>query len=369
LRICRIDCSRHRIALDPALLATWDPQPRAVFEIDLVRVEAEDGSVGVGSGDPMPGLEQQTSLFLGEDALDLERHHRIVDNLSFHYARYWPLEVALWDLAGKLRNEPCWRMLGGQSGRVPVYASSATRREPSQCAELAKRALDAGFPALKLRFHHDDWRRDVAGVEAARAAVGDGIELLVDCNQAWRMPWDASEPRSFEQARELARALEPPGVRWIEEPLHRGNLEGLRRLRDATSIAIAGGEMTRELHELVGLIEAGCYDVLQPDVVLTGGFTGLARIAALARERGVDFTPHTWGNGIGLRANAHLFAGVAGSPWLELPFDPPQWTPERRDFAMTAPLLAEAGGIELGDAPGLGVELDEERLAGTRVDR
>ncbi len=102
---------------------------------------------------------------------------------------------------------------------------------------------------------------------------------------------------------------------------------------------------------------------------MTGGITGLRRIAQQATDRGLEFTPHTWGNGIGLLANAHLAAGCGGSTYLEFPFDPPVWTPERRDFLMVEPLIAgEDGWIALGEAPGFGIELDEDMLEATRLD-
>jgi L-alanine-DL-glutamate epimerase-like enolase superfamily enzyme len=191
---------------------------------------------------------------------------------------------------------------------------------------------------------------------------------MVDCNQAWRMPADTQESWSFDTARAVAQELGGLRVRWLEEPLHRGDFDGLRRLREATGVPIAAGEMTRELHELRELVVRGCVDVLQPDAVLSGGLTELRCVAALARAHGVHFTPHTWGNGIGLLANAHLYAGVGGGPLLEYPFDPPEWTPERRDFALAEPVRVGAGGwLDLGDRPGLGLELDEERLARSRI--
>jgi L-alanine-DL-glutamate epimerase-like enolase superfamily enzyme len=369
LRISRIRLTHHGIALDPPFRAAWDNRPRTGFQTTVVRVETDEGVVGIGSGDAMPGFAGHESLFVGRDPLDLERHARVIENLSFHYGRCWPLDVALWDLAGKIRGEPCWRLLGGVEGRVRVYASSGTRRAPEQVADLARRVADAGFPALKLRFHHADWRRDVAGVEAARAAVGDALDLMVDCNQAWRMPADTQEPWSFDVVRAVTLELGRLGVRWVEEPLHRGDFDGLRRLRDVTGVPIAGGEMTREVHELRELVVRGCVDVLQPDAVLSGGLTELRRVAALAGACGVRFTPHTWGNGIGLLANAHLYAGVGGGPLLEYPFDPPEWTPERRDFALAEPVrVSEGGWLDLTERPGLGLALDDERLARTRVE-
>jgi L-alanine-DL-glutamate epimerase-like enolase superfamily enzyme len=126
--------------------------------------------------------------------------------------------------------------------------------------------------------------------------------------------------------------------------------------------------MTRELHELRELVTRGCLDVLQPDAVVTGGLTGLSRIVRLAQDHGVAFTPHTWGNGIGLLANAHLAAGLAQSTYLEFPYDPPEWTAERRDFPLAEPVAIDGDGwLRLSDRPGLGLELDEGRLEKTAL--
>ncbi|MBV8404223.1 MAG: mandelate racemase/muconate lactonizing enzyme family protein, partial [Gammaproteobacteria bacterium] len=120
--------------------------------------------------------------------------------------------------------------------------------------------------------------------------------------------------------------------------------------------------------ELRELIERGCADVVQPDVALVGGITGLRRIALMAQEHGIAFTSHTWTNGMGVTANAHLVAGLTDAPFLEYPFDPPEWSLQRRDFLMTEPLRADAKGwIQLSDAPGMGYLPDEARLLATRI--
>jgi L-alanine-DL-glutamate epimerase-like enolase superfamily enzyme len=366
-RIVSVEVSHHRIPLDPPFPPAWDRRPRTTFEATLVRIRDDEGREGVGSGDRMPGFVGHEELFVGRDPLELERHAAVVDNLSFHYGRCWPVEIALRDLAGQIHNEPCWRALGASEPRVRCYASSGTLCEAEALAERAVRAREAGFPAFKLRFQRTDWRADVRAAEAVRAAVGSTLRLMIDCNQGWRMPWDTEAAWSYARAAEVAAALVPLDIEWLEEPLHRGDWQGLRRLRDTTPLRIAGGEMTRELHELRWLIEHGCFDVVQPDAVLVGGLGGLAEIARLARAHDVELTPHTWGNGLGLLANAHL-AAAAGSRFLEWPWDPPEWTPQRRDFLLAQPLECDAGGwFELPDAPGLGAVLDDERLAATRV--
>ncbi len=181
------------------------------FDATIVRVTTDTGLVGVASGDRMLGFEGHESLFIGQDPLALERHYRVLSNIDFHYGRCWPLDLALWDLAGKILGQPCWKLLGGLANRVRAYASSGTLRDPAAQAEAAERYLAQGFRALKLRFHRGDWRDDVKALEAVRARVGEQLELLVDCNQGWRLPWDTQAALDLQgrpDRRARARAAE-----------------------------------------------------------------------------------------------------------------------------------------------------------------
>ncbi len=368
-KIAGIAISHHRLPLAPAFHASWDTKPRTHFDATIVRVTTDTGLVGVGSGDRMLGFDGHEALFVGQDPLALERHYRVLANIDFHYGRCWPLDLALWDLAGKILNVPCWKLLGGRSSRIRAYASSGTLRDPRAQGEAAERYLAQGFGALKLRFRRGHWRDDVRALESVRRHVDSRLELMVDCNQGWRMSWDTEAPWTFKDALAVARELERLKVYWMEEPLHRSDHAGMRMLREATDVRIAAGEMTRQIHELRDLITAGSVDVVQPDAALVGGITGLRRIAIMAEEHQLVFTPHTWTNGMGVTANAHLAAGLSNAPFLEFPFDPPEWGLERRDFMMTAPLAADREGwIALSEAPGMGYALDEDRLRSTRID-
>jgi L-alanine-DL-glutamate epimerase-like enolase superfamily enzyme len=367
-RIASIRISHHRLNLEPPFRASWDSKPRRHFDATIVRVVTETGLIGLGSGDRMLGFAGHEHLFIGEDPLAIERHYRVLSNLDFHYGRCWPLDLALWDLAGKITGQPCWKLLGGLSSRVRAYASSGVLRDPQALADHVESYLARGFRALKIRFHRGDWREDIKALELVRARVGARLDLMVDCNQGWRMPWDTNPAWTYKDALAVARELERLDVYWMEEPLHRADYAGMRSLREATDVRIAGGEMTRQLHELRDLIVGGCVDVVQPDVALVGGITGLRRAAIMAQEHGLVFTPHTWTNGMGLTANAHLVAGLADSPFLEYPFDPPDWGPERRDYMMVEPLSVDAEGwVNLSDVPGMGYELNEPLLDRTRV--
>ena len=369
MKIERIAISHHELPLDPPFPAAWDPAPRTQFAASIVRVVTDSGLEGVGSGDAMPGFSGHEHLFIGQDPRNLNRHHRIIEALSFHYGRCWPLDLALWDLLGKITGQACWRLLGGPTPRLRLYASTGMCLPPQATADQVAFIRRHGFGAIKLRLGAADWREDIARIEAARAALGPAVTLLADANQAWRMPWDTSSPWSLKDALNVAHALEDFDVYWLEEPLHRGDRAGMQALRSTTTLRIAGGEMAREAHDLTHLIDNGCLDVLQPDATLVGGITGLRRIADHCAARGLIFTPHTWGNGIGLMANAHLAAGSAAAcPFLEFPFDPPCWTPERRDFVLAEPLATDTDGhLTLSETPGFGIALDEDRLAASRI--
>ena len=358
--------SHHRLPLDPPFPAAWDPHPRTGFPVAIVRVNDSSGAQGFGVGDPIRGLVDYEHLFIGADVTDLDRHSAVLDNVAFLDGRPWPFETALWDLAGKLTDRPIWQMVGGNGATLELYASFGTHRTIEATVAAAQAVVARGFRALKLRFGRQDRRDDIAVLDAVLDALGEDIAVMVDCNQGWRMPWDTTPPATVETALPLARELADRGVYWMEEPLHRGDHRGMARLRAEVGIRIAGGEMTRELHEFDLMLEAGSLDVYQPDAAVTGGIGGLRRVAEAVRAGGHTFSPHTWGSGVALMANAHLTAGTGGTTFLEYPLDPPEWTERRRDFMLGQPIVCD-GRIELTSAPGLGLVLDDEACAATAV--
>src|SRR5262249_20702982 len=142
------------------------------------------------------------------------------------------------------------------------------------------------------------------------------------------------------------------------------DLGGMRALRDHTGVRVAGGEMARTFEDLRRTLEEDALDVYQPDVVLALGISGARTLAELALRRNRWFTPHTWTNGIGLLANLQVCCGVGGGPFIEYPYDPPGWTPERRDFMLAEPVrVDDEGKLVLPSEPGLGAALDEEAVA------
>ena len=365
MRITGIRLDRLTVPLDPPFPAAWDPVPRTSFAVTVVRVETDAGVVGVGSGDTMDGFEAYEHLFVGEDPLAIARHVRALETIDFHAGRYWPLEAALWDLAGQVAGLPVATFFGGATDGIPVYASCGMLLPPGERAESALRLREEGFRAMKIRIDPRRVDEGLAAVQATREAVGDTMDLMVDLNQGWRMAGDVSPSIDVRTARSIAVRLAELDVLWLEEPLAGTDLRGLAALRaSAPGIRIAGGEMTRTFAEELAALDADAFDVYQPDVVLAAGMLRTRTLAELALARNRWFTPHTWTNGIGVLANLHVAAGVGGGPFLEFPYDPPGWTPERRDAMLATPVRPDREGV-LGvpKVPGLGIELDEDAIA------
>ena len=364
MKIERIRLHRLSKTLDPPFVAAWDPVPRREFQATLVLVETDEGVTGVGSGDVMDGFERYEHLFVGEDPLAIERHVRVLETITFHAGRYWPFEAALWDLTGKAEGRPAAELLGAPPDvRLPAYASCGEARAPEERAESALALREEGFGALKLRVDRGWLEEGLATVAAVRAAVGDTMEIAVDLNEGWRMPGDVSPPLEPERLRHVAAELRELGIMWLEEPLPGHDVAGLAALRRESGLPIAGGEMARTVHELDAYLAADALDVYQPDAVLAVGIMRGLDVARRAHARGRSFTPHTWTNGVGLLANVHMAAAAGAGPYLEFPYDPPRWTPERRDFMLAEPIRLERdGSLAVPAAPGLGVAVDDDAL-------
>jgi L-alanine-DL-glutamate epimerase-like enolase superfamily enzyme len=182
------------------------------------------------------------------------------------------------------------------------------------------------------------------------------------------MPGDLEPRWDVATAAAFARELERLGAYWLEEPLRTDDVDGYRALRRRTDVRLAAGEFVRSAHEARELLVRGGVDVIQADVVLIGGIGGCRRIAALADLLGRGWSPHTWSNGYGLLANLHAALAFSTSPFLEVPYDPPAWSSERRDWLLPTTIeIAADGTIAPPDGPGLGVTPDFDVLEQWRV--
>ena len=367
MRLATIETRVYRYPLDPPFVAAWDPEPRTSQEATIVIVRSDDGIEGYASGDALPDRELLERLLVGR-ALEPTEIHGILETVDFHHGRNWTLEVAVWDLLGRARGEPLWKLLGGDKARIGAYASSGELVSPDERVRRCLALRDAGVRAVKIRLHSTDWRVDLPVIEAVREAVGDALEIMVDANQGWRMPGDLTPCWTRKTALEFVHELERLDVYWLEEPLPTDNVEGYADLRRGTSVRIAAGEMVRTESEARDLVLRGAVDVVQPDVVLSGGVEGARRVAALADREGKSWSPHTWSNGYGLLANLHAALAFSTCPYLEVPFDPPAWSAKRRDWLLPMTMEIDADGtVGPPEGPGLGVVPDFDALEQYRV--
>ncbi|HEX2033629.1 MAG TPA: mandelate racemase/muconate lactonizing enzyme family protein [Chloroflexota bacterium] len=327
--------------------------------ITLVRLRSDDGLEGIGSGgapDALRGIGQQ---LIGRDPFATEQHSRLLRRGG----NAWGLEVALWDLIGKACGQPLYKLWGGYTERVKGYASTIEIGSPEGRAQDALGFYEEGFRAIKLRLHNETLEQDIKLARAVKDAVGDKMELMADGNQAQTPVTPSAQPGviwDYRRALYTARALEEMGFVWLEEPLSRYDFEGLSRLNAATALAIAGGENNRYLHEFHWLLEQGCYDILQPDGLVSEGIGQLRKVAALAEVRAKLCVPHHGGGGIGTYAHLHFSAAVPNSPWIELMRDRPGEFPWPAQLVPATPIMVGPDGyVPLPSAAGLGIELDE----------
>jgi len=369
MRIAAVETRRYSWPWEPPLRVAWDPEPRLAQEATIVIVRSDDGLEGYASGDALPDRALLERLLVGVDPLRHEIVRELCETVDFHHARPWTVEVAVWDLAGRALGTPCWRLLGGRHERLLAYASAAELLDAPERVARCLALRDAGVRAVKIRFHHADWRHDVAELEAVREAVGPSLELMVDANQGWRMPGDLTPRWDVATAAQCAHELERLGVYWLEEPLRCDDPDGYRALRRLTDLRIAAGEMARTAAEARELIVHGGVDVIQCDVALAaGGISGARRIAALAELHGRAWTPHTWSNGYGLVANLHAALAFSGVPYVEVPYDPPTLPAARRDWLLPEAVEIDGDGYIAPPAgPGLGVVPDFDALERWRI--
>ena len=336
-----------------------------------VRIWSDSGAFGLGEASPMvhgnASLEIIASAFapmlLGADPLE----PRVIQDRLFHeHIKLGPegaytgavaaIDIALWDLRGKVLGQPVWKLLGGAWRReLPFYASIGGngQRTVDEVCRVVEKWLELGPAQVKIRFDADKTARDVdlagdiAKARAVRALVGDDFPLAFDSNNGY----------SVQGAIRVGRALEELGYVWFEEPVQHYHVESFAKVAAALDIAVSAGEQEYTLQGIKRLIEAGV-DIVQPDIVKTGGFTGLADMAALARAYGVDFVPHQTQPSIGHTANLHFVASLTHS------HHPAEYNGpyQVQDVVFRTPVRPVKGKFILSDALGLGLELDEGEL-------
>lgn len=359
------------IPLEVPLRPAWDPDASyKSFPLALVRIYTDEGQVGSAveltpqhvMGVTGSQISYLKSGLIGADPFAIEKVISKLRYAAFIGPKPWAIEIALWDVIGQACSQPIYRLLGGSQDRVKAYASTLQLKTAEAHAEDALNYFTQGFRAIKLRAHRSNPRDDLKVIETVRKAVGDEMEIMVDANQAW-----TTEPPfwSFRTALWMARELEQLNVVWLEEPLPKDDLKGLAELARQAEIPIAGGELETGIHRFREFLEAGVYDIVQPDPHWSGGILETRKISALAEAANKPCILHTAGiGGLWVAANLQATGAIPNCPYFEYILEPPVWTPENRDVLLKAPIrIAEDGYIDIPKGPGIGVQLDEEAIA------
>ncbi len=265
------------------------------------------------------------------------------------------IDMALWDICAKAADKPLRTLLSDDAvDQIPCYASVLWPERPEQVAASAQDFLEQGYRAVKYGWAPmgPDLEMDVALVAAARQALGTEVELMVDAGRVWNAA----------AALERIERFEAYGISWLEEPLDPYDIGGYQELSLASPIPIAAGEIMTLEEEYKNLIENGGIHVVQPDLGRVGGISGGQHIAALARRAKARPVPHAYGTGV-LLAAAAQWTAAGPDPLTEFTRSP---SPLARDLVRCA-MDFKDGLLHLHDAPGLGVELNEEIVAKYRV--
>src|SRR5579872_783478 len=350
----------------------WSPGDKPQQNSAWVRIHCDGGVSGIGEASPMLGGLASLGIvardiapgLIGKDPLD---HAILLDTALHRLVKLGPegaltgalaaLDIALWDIKGKLFGQPVYKLLGGAwRTELPFYASIGGNGERSvdEVLRVVETRLKDKPAAVKIRFDADrtkadvDIQGDIAKARSVRKLVGDAFPLAFDANNGY----------SVGGAIRVGRALEELGYWWFEEPVQHYHVKAMGEVAQRLDITVSAGEQTYTLAGLADLISAGVR-MVQPDIVKMGGITGLMRCQALCHAHGVELVPHQTQPTIGHMASLHLAASQMGTT------KPCEWNdPSSRTHAVFDNPPYPAGGLfRLSSAPGLGLAVNEAELA------
>lgn len=368
----RIELFHVNVPLKQPFFPSWIPgYPQTHVRYTLLKLTADDGLVGWGAGNAF-GFERAGlgdllgSFLLGVKADDLATVRMRLREASYLGWRNWWIESAFYDLMGKMRGKPVYKLLQEREETVEkarIYASTGTVMSFAERRPYLDEIREKGIGAVKIRVKDPDRKDDVTILRECRKELGDDFAIGVDANQGWPVSLiDPTPIWDLEYATEFGKACDDLGIAWIEEPLDMHDWDGMAELRRRIQTKIAGGELHGDWHELRALFERECLDYYQPDATFAGGLTVAKQVMAECRKRGLKYSPHTWSNGIGLVINLHAFAAWENRELLEYPYEPPGWVPEYRDGILEPISSNPDGSIEVPQEPGLGLRIDQGRL-------
>ena len=334
--------------------------------LNAIKIETDEGITGIGLGGGVTEsedigrsiTEHFKQVVVGQDPFDTERiwdemwQPKLVGRRGLTTRVISAIDIALWDIKGKVCNLPLHKLLGGYSDTVPFYIAGGYYEEGKGLEELAaemEESVSMGAQAIKMKIGGASIAEDVERVRVVRDAVGPDVQLMVDANCAYR----------YYEAINIARKIEQYDIFWFEEPINPDDYKGHQLVSQATSIPIATGENEYTRYGFRDLIENRCAAILQPDALIMGGITEFMKVAAMAQAHDLPVAPH--GN---QDVHVHLVAAIANGLTVEYyrGSTDPMWGKMFKDT-----LAVDGGYVHPPDRPGLGIKLNEEALAPYRT--
>ena len=272
------------------------------------------------------------------------------------------VEIALWDIIGKACNQPLYKLWGPVSDTVTPYASQSRLGTPKTRAEFAAQIKSDGWKAIKYRAHFAEMKDDIALVAETRKLVGDDFDIMVDANQATNWFLTPDVRWDFKRAVRTAKAYQDMNVYLLEEPQSRYDYEHLTELNNMVEMPLAGGEGNRGIREFRDLLERGCYDIVQPEVLYEGP-TEIRKIAAIAEAMDKRISPHLADGRVGTVCNMHLIASLPNAGYLEIDHDLPlKAYSNGLAIFEDPPVLQKSGVFNLPQGAGLGITVNKDMI-------
>ena len=347
----------------------WEYSERCIC---VVKITASNGEFGWGEGyGPASVLESGIKFLephvIGQNPLENEViwHHMYRKTLDFArrgilVASMSAIDIAIWDLKGKILGLPVSTLLGGaHRKKIQPYATGlyfTDHNNPSKDFEAeAAKYVSQGFKAIKMKVGLG-LKQDYENIKKMRNLIGPDIQLMIDSNHAY----------TLREAIALCKKIEPLDISWFEEPLSPEYYQQYNELRNKTTIPISGGECEYLRFGFHQLLRNKSVDIIQPDICASGGLTEAKRISSLASTYGIDIIPHTWGTSIGIHVALHFISNLENipgrmkSPDFLMEYD--QTENGLRDRLTFPKIKMVDGMIDVPNRPGLGIDVDESVL-------
>jgi D-galactarolactone cycloisomerase len=329
----------------------------------LVQIETDEGITGIGScsgnGELIEVIIDKvlTPLLIGMDPTEIDAiwdkayfrgGHKEFGTRGVGVVTMSGIDIALWDILGKVRGVPLHDLLGGKvREKVPVYATALYPEQPSKVAKRARGFAEQGFHGVKIKVGFD-LDQDIRIVRAVRQELGKDFVVMTDANQGY----------TLDVALKATDAFADCGAYWLEEPLFVEDIEGHAILRERGKTPVAVGENLNMCYAFENFIVRGAVDFIQPDVARAGGITEIRKITGMAAKHKVPVSFHTWGDGVALAASVHLAAALQECIVMELDYT----YNSLREELLREPVKFENGYLIPLEKPGLGIELDQQAL-------